>query len=172
MILEIATIMRRRGWTLSIAETTAGGAIASECVGLPGAGRWFEEGHVVYSHASKDRLGCDKQVFIEHGSVSHAAAKHLALVVAERDGTTIGLSETSIAGPGGGSDGKPVGTIIIGLAHNGNGMTFAFNAGGDRPRNKQAAVDNALGTLLRYLQSQDRYDEDLEKNLERGGRRV
>jgi len=166
MILEIAEIMMRRGWTLSIAETTAGGSIASECVSLPGSWQWFEEGHVVYSHASKGRIGCDKQVFIENGSVSHAAAKHLALVVAEQAGTTIGLSETSIAGPCGGSDDKPVGTIIIGIAHKGAGMTHSFRAGGGRAEIKQAAVDKALGTLLRYLKSQDRFDELLDRNIE------
>ena len=165
---QIADMMRRRGWTLGVAESTAGGSISDACVALPGAGKWFDEGRVVYSHASKDRLGCDKAVFIEHGSVSHQAAKHLALQVCKEFGTTIGLSETSIAGPGGGSEEKPVGLMIVGIAHNGVACTFAAHSTGDRAENKQAARDFALYRLRRYLEDQDRYDEALDANFERG----
>ena len=102
------------GHTLAVAESCTGGRIAAACTSIPGASGWFLEGAVTYSNAAKvRRLGVSEAQLTEHGAVSEPVARSMAAGIREHAGTTWGIGVTGIAGPGGGSPGKPVGTVHV-----------------------------------------------------------
>ena len=119
---NLATVVGRDlqavGHTIACAESCTGGRIASMFTGIAGASAWFVEGCVTYSNEAKVRLlGVDSATLDAHGAVSEPVARQMAEGVRIRAGTTYGLSTTGIAGPGGGSADKPVGTVHVALAH-------------------------------------------------------
>ncbi len=117
--LEEATVgfLRSAGQTLALAESCTGGIIASEIVGVSGASKVLLEGVVCYSNESKIRtLGVDPAIIAEYGAVSARCAKAMAEGIRNKTGADYGLSVTGIAGPDGGSEQKPVGTVFFAVA--------------------------------------------------------
>jgi PncC family amidohydrolase len=164
-IVRLTTELRTKNHTVSVVETGAGGLISSALVAEPGASAWFREGVVAYSHSSKTFL-LPAQTIAEHGSVSHQAAKDMAEHIRIASGSTIGLCETSVIGPTGGSPQKPVGLTIIGLSVDGSpAITFEYRHNGNRVENMREAMWRALEVLQRWLDDQDRYVEAMEKIL-------
>lgn len=114
---EIGKLLKKKGWRLSVAESCTGGAIADAITNVPGSSEYFECGVVVYSNESKRALlGVRPATLQKHGAVSEAAACAMADGVRRRCGADIGLAVTGIAGPGGGTKEKPVGTVFLALA--------------------------------------------------------
>ncbi len=106
-----------RGETVSTAESCTGGRIGAMFTGIAGSSAWFSQGAITYSNDAKVRmLGVDPGVLERQGAVCEAVARQMAIGIRERAGTTYGLSATGIAGPGGGSTEKPVGTVHIAVA--------------------------------------------------------
>jgi nicotinamide-nucleotide amidase len=116
-VLALADALRRRGWQLASAESCTGGLIAAACTAVAGSSDWFERGFVSYSnHAKTQMLGVDPTLIAEHGAVSEAVVRAMAVGALERAGVELAVAVTGIAGPSGAMPGKPVGTVWLALA--------------------------------------------------------
>jgi nicotinamide-nucleotide amidase len=141
------------GHTVATAESCTGGALAASLTSVPGASGAFLEGVVCYSNAAKVRLvGVEPSVIQAHGAVSELVAGALASGVRARSGATYGLSTTGVAGPGGGTSEKPVGTVFVGLATPSGVHVRRSSFGGDRARIQALSVGVALDLLRLHLQ--------------------
>jgi nicotinamide-nucleotide amidase len=113
----VVSLLRSKGWTVATAESCTGGALGHRLTNVPGASEVFLQGAITYSNESKTRLaGVDRALIQEHGAVSAPVALAMARGIRERSGTSLGVSTTGIAGPSGGSEEKPVGTVFIGVS--------------------------------------------------------
>ncbi|MEA1970509.1 MAG: competence/damage-inducible protein A [Thermodesulfobacteriota bacterium] len=148
----VAALLTDRGLTLSVAESCTGGLITDRLTDVPGSSVFLERGVVTYSNTSKvELLGVPDSVIDEHGAVSEEVAVLMAEGVKRVAGTDIGLATTGIAGPTGGTEEKPVGTVFIALS-TGKGTTcrrFLFRW--DRRRIKEMSSQIALNMLRRFL---------------------
>jgi len=134
------------GYTLAVAESCTGGLLAQRLTDVPGSSKYFIEGVVAYANDAKIRtLGVEPMLLLEHGAVSAAVAEAMAEGIRKRAETDFGLSITGIAGPGGGTDEKPVGTVFIALSDEIETKHRRLNVPGDRNlirwRSSQAALD-------------------------------
>ena len=117
LIERIAVALMRRRERIGTAESCTGGLIAAACTDLAGSSQWFERGFVCYSNDAKhELLGVPEHVLKRHGAVSEEVAAALARGALAASHAHLALSVTGIAGPGGGSPGKPVGTVCFGWA--------------------------------------------------------
>lgn len=142
-----------KGYTIATAESCTGGLIAKRITDVAGSSTYFLEGFVTYSNEAKTKLlGVPAELVERHGAVSPEVAEAMARGAKERAGTTIGLSVTGIAGPGGGTETKPVGLVFIGLADDVQVETKQFNLFGSRQEIRQRASQVALDWVRRrYL---------------------
>jgi nicotinamide-nucleotide amidase len=116
-VAELGDSMRARGWRLATAESCTGGLLAGTCTAPAGASDWFAAGFVTYANDAKQGLlGVPEALIAAHGAVSSEVATAMARGAIARAGVQLALSVTGIAGPGGGSAAKPVGTVWLGLA--------------------------------------------------------
>jgi len=152
---SVVRLMTERGATLATAESCTGGLLANRITDVPGASAVFMEGFVTYSNASKsDLLGVPSETITAHGAVSEPVVRAMAEGALAKSGATHALATTGIAGPGGGSEEKPVGTVWMALASRG-GQTISWsrNLSLDRRSFKQAVTQSALDRLRRHLES-------------------
>jgi nicotinamide-nucleotide amidase len=113
----VASVFSQRGWTLAVAESCTGGLLAASLTDLAGSSQWFERGYVTYSNAAKVACLQVSPMLIEaEGAVSEAVASAMVLGAQLSSGVTAAISITGIAGPGGGTPEKPVGTVCFGWA--------------------------------------------------------
>ena len=151
--VRLGRSLAERGWTLSVAETTAGGLICARIVGVPGSSAYFERGIVAYSRASKvEALGVSEELLAAHGSTSREAAIALAEGIRRIAGTVLGLAETGIAGPIRGRSPKPVGSAFIALSTPSGARCEAFAFEGDRQRIREQIADRALALALAFVE--------------------
>src|SRR5918998_2533535 len=134
------------GFTLALAESCTGGLVAHRLTEVPGSSTYFKEGVVAYSNEAKTRLlGVPAELIEAHGAVSAEVAEAMAAGVKRRADTDFGLSVTGVAGPGGGSEEKPVGLVYIALADDAHTEHRRIMLPGDRHlirwRSSQAALD-------------------------------
>jgi len=109
--------LRIRGFDLAIAESCTGGYLAGAVTAIPGASDYLKGGVVAYANEVKERVvGVDPTLLREHGAVSEPTARAMAEGIRERLGTDVGIGVTGVAGPGGGTDEKPVGLVYIAVA--------------------------------------------------------
>ncbi len=149
---ELADILTKSSMTISIAESCTGGLIANRLTDVPGSSTYFERGVVTYSNQSKSELlGVDETVINEKGAVSPEVVRSMAKGIRENANTDIGLAVTGIAGPGGGSEHKPVGTVYIGLSIGDNTMTKHLQLSGNRHEIKEQISEEALRWLIVVL---------------------
>ena len=149
-VKEASEALRARGLTLSCAESCTGGLVAKLITDLAGSSDIFEGGVVSYSNDVKMKiLGVSEETLALHGAVSEETALEMARGVAERLGSDIGVSTTGIAGPGGGSEEKPVGTVCFGIASKFGVRTFTKQFGKELSRDevRRAAADFALSLV-------------------------
>jgi len=150
----VARALADRGETLAVAESCTGGRVAAACTAIPGASTWFVEGLVTYANEAKVRLlGVRPETLAEHGAVSPEVCAQMARGVREHAGTTYGLGITGIAGPSGGSEQKPVGTVHVGLATPSTVHHRKLRLPGDRERIQTLSTAAALDLLRRSLQN-------------------
>lgn len=140
------------GFTLAVAESCTGGLIAQRLTEVPGSSVYFSEGVVAYSNEAKMRmLDVSEELLREHGAVSSQVAEAMAEGVRRRAATDFGLSVTGIAGPGGGSEEKPVGLVFIALADDAHTEHRKLMLPGDRHLIRWRASQAALDLLRRRL---------------------
>jgi competence/damage-inducible protein CinA-like protein len=149
----VVRLLKQRKQTLATAESCTGGLIANQITNVSGASEVFLVGYVTYANSAKsDVLNVDSKLIDKHGAVSEAVAHAMAEGARTRAASTYGLATTGIAGPTGGSDEKPVGTVYVALA-SGDSETVArkFVFPTDRETFKQLAAQAALDFLRRRL---------------------
>lgn len=148
--------LRERGWTVATAESCTGGLVGDRLTDVPGSSDVFLGGVIAYSNAIKRaQLGVPEQVLQEQGAVSEATVKAMALGVRSALHAHVGIAVSGVAGPGGGTPDKPVGTVWIAAALP-HGDTVAvhtrlLNLPFDRRRNKVVAAHSALDLVRRLL---------------------
>lgn len=149
---ELAGVLVERGWMLATAESCTGGLIAGACTDLAGSSTWFERGFVTYSDEAKaEALGVDPALLQAHGAVSEVVARAMAFGAVRHSRAQVGIAVTGVAGPGGGSAGKPVGTVWFGFSVGGRLHSETRRFEGDRQAVRQATVVHALARLLELL---------------------
>ena len=144
--------LRERQMTIAVAESCSGGLLASRLTDVPGSSDYMDRGVVCYSNDAKTEwLGVPASLINEQGAVSEAVARAMADGVRERSRTSVGVGITGIAGPGGGSPEKPVGTVCIAVVtpHGRDVRRFAFIGPRDMVKFQSAqAAMNMLRVLL------------------------
>jgi nicotinamide-nucleotide amidase len=149
----IGRLLKERGETLSVAESCTGGLIARRLTEVPGSSAYFIEGAVTYSNEAKTRtLGVDPIIVERHGAVSGECAEAMAMGIRENAKTDHAISVTGIAGPGGGIDVKPVGTVFIGYAGRRGVRSIRLILPGDRYLIRWRASQAALDYLRRQME--------------------
>jgi nicotinamide-nucleotide amidase len=114
----VGDALREADQTVAVAESCTGGLVGSMLTDVPGSSDYFDRGFVTYSYDAKlQELGVSREALDDRGAVSEPVAREMARGVRDAAGTTWGVATTGIAGPTGGSDEKPVGTVFVGVAY-------------------------------------------------------
>ena len=147
------SLLRREKATIAVAESCTGGLISHLLTNVPNSSDYFLFSGITYSNKAKIKvLGVSEATLKKYGAVHEETAKEMADGVRRVAGATYGISTTGIAGPGGGTGEKPVGTVCIGIAApdsvEGYRFNFQFN---ERLRNKKIFAITALDLLRRKL---------------------
>lgn len=144
----VAKLLVKNNMTIAVSESCTGGMVSSKLIDYPGISQSFIEGCVTYSNEAKmNRLGVKKETLDKYGAVSSETAIEMAVGIAKNLNTNIGLSTTGVAGPGGGTDEKPVGLVYIGIYINGDVKVKKCNFSGSRDKIRSRATNEALNLL-------------------------
>ena len=152
-----------RGETIATAESATGGLAGSLLTDVPGSSDYFDRAVVAYSYRAKRALlAVSREDLDEHGAVSAPVARQLAAGVRDTADTTWGVATTGIAGPEGGTDEKPVGTVFVGVAYAGEWGTGTsttsverYEFDGDRHERKERFARQALRDCLAAVESRE-----------------
>ena len=137
---------------MASAESCTGGLIAAACTDLAGSSNWFERGFVSYSNEAKtELLGVDAALIEQHGAVSEEVARAMAQGAIAHSRAQVAVAVTGVAGPGGGSAAKPVGTVWFGWATPAGLVSEMRRFDGDRRQVREATVQYALQRLVTLL---------------------
>ncbi len=148
----IGALLKQRRLTLAVAESCTGGMVGGRITNIAGSSEYFERGAVVYSNLAKtEMLGVPKDLIERHGAVSSEVAAAMARGIRQAAQTDLGLSVTGIAGPGGGTEKKPVGLVYIGLASPQGVKTAEHRFLGSREQIRARASQMALDMVRRHL---------------------
>jgi nicotinamide-nucleotide amidase len=151
----VAELLIARGQTIVAAESCTGGWIAKVLTDIPGSSTWFECGVVAYSYEAKEALlGVQPQTIERTGAVSQETVVEMVSGALARYGASVAVAVTGIAGPGGATPGKPVGTVWIGWKRRGGySRAELFHFEGDREAVRRQTVGAALEGVRRILTS-------------------
>ena len=145
---RVIEIFREKGLSLALAEPCSGGMIAETIPNVAGASDIFYGSAVTYVDSAKEHiLGVARETLEKHGAVSSECAEEMACGARSVYGAGVALSVTGIAGPGGGSEAKPVGTVWFGLAAKDDAETFRRRFDGDRAAVRRQTVEEVLRRL-------------------------
>ncbi|MDS0528180.1 competence/damage-inducible protein A [Clostridium sp. SHJSY1] len=148
----VANLLISKKLTISTAESCTGGMIASRLINFPGISEVFLEGAVTYSNEAKVRtLDVKEDTLTKYGAVSEETAKEMAIGISKRTGSDIGIVTTGIAGPGGGTEEKPVGLVYIGLYYKGKIKAYRHVFNGNRAEVRRRATITALDKVRRAI---------------------
>lgn len=158
---RVGEALRAADETVTTAESCTGGLIGSLLTDVPGSSDYFDRALVTYSYDAKlELVGVARETLDEHGAVSEPVARQMARGARDTAGTTWGVATTGIAGPSGGSDEKPVGTVYIAVAYRGewgSGRSTTtvnrYEFDGDRQQIKEQIARRALADLLDAVES-------------------
>ena len=144
----VAKMLVENNLKIAVAESCTGGMVSASLINYPGISSVFMEGCVTYSNEVKMKsLGVKKETLDVYGAVSDKCAKEMASGVAARYNTNVGIATTGIAGPGGGTDEKPVGLVYFGIYINGKVITKKYVFNGDRQGIRERATRTILNDL-------------------------
>ncbi|MBV7462560.1 MULTISPECIES: CinA family protein [unclassified Acidovorax] len=151
-LTQISLELLKHSHLLATAESCSGGMIAAACTDLAGSSQWFERGFVTYSNAAKvEMLGVPAALVEQEGAVSEAVARAMADGALAHSQAHVSLAVTGVAGPTGGSEAKPVGTVWFAWCVNGETHSEMQHFAGDRAAIRAATVRYALQRLLGFL---------------------
>ncbi len=149
---EMGEGLRRKGWTISVAESCTAGGLAHEITRIPGSSTYFFGGIIAYDNAVKtSHLGVPAADLERFGAVSPETAEAMASACRRSLSTDLAVSITGIAGPGGGTDEKPVGLVYIAVASESGVYVRPHRFFGDRESIRSQAIDAALDGILAAL---------------------
>ena len=148
----VIDLCRERRWTLASAESCTGGLVGAELTALAGASDVYVGGVIAYSNdVKRTQLAVAKETLQAHGAVSGETAAEMAAGVRRALAVDVGVSDTGIAGPGGGTPEKPVGLVFISVTSPGGDSTERLQLDGDRAAIRDEATAAALRLLHRHL---------------------
>jgi nicotinamide-nucleotide amidase len=151
---SLGTLLTENGWTLSTAESCTGGAIAKLFTSNPGSSAYFAGSVVAYSNDVKIRLlQVDAQLLASHGAVSREVVEAMALNACRILNTGFSIATSGIAGPSGGTEEKPVGTVWIAVAHRDQVVSQLYSFGNDRERTITRTGQTAIFMLRKLIMS-------------------
>ena len=153
---QVGRALQQRGWRLATCESITGGSISQAITDIAGSSAWFERGFVTYSNEAKAQMiGVRESTLEQHGAVSEPVVIEMAIGALKEARADYAISISGIAGPDGGSDVKPVGTVWFGFATaKGEGITRRECFSGDRESVRRQATEYALKTLWQqFLQN-------------------
>jgi nicotinamide-nucleotide amidase len=149
---QVADLLQQKKLLLATAESCTGGLIAAACTDLAGSSVWFERGFVSYSNAAKtELLGVPADLIEAHGAVSEPVVRAMVEGALRHSRAQVAVAVTGVAGPGGGSPDKPVGTVWFGWATPDGVITDKRHFDGDRQQVREATVQHALLRLKQLL---------------------
>ena len=152
LALQVSGELLKKQYRLATAESCTGGWVSEVLTALPGSSEWFEGGIVSYSNAIKQSLlHVPEEVLASQGAVSEAVAKAMAQGVRSVLHTEIGVAITGIAGPGGGAEEKPVGTVWVGWASPKEVVAQCYHFSGDRKQVRYQSVATALEGVMAII---------------------
>jgi nicotinamide-nucleotide amidase len=133
LVAELAQALTQRGWLLATAESCTGGLIATTCTDMAGSSAWFDRAAVTYSNEAKQTmLGVPAELIERDGAVSESVVRAMAEGMLARSSAHVAIAVSGVAGPGGGSTDKPVGTVWVAWAKQGQATAaqrFQFDGG-------------------------------------------
>lgn len=156
LVAKIAELLKTRRKTLTCAESCTGGGISYSLTSVPGSSQWFEQGFVTYSNMAKASiLGVEEPLIVEFGAVSEQVVEAMLKGLLERTGADYGIAVSGIAGPDGGTEQKPVGTVCIawGDAQEPALLTYLFK--GERREIREQAITQALLNIYQFIKKQE-----------------
>lgn len=153
-VARLAAILIGRKVKLTTAESCTGGGIAQALTELPGSSAWFERGFVTYSNQSKNEmLGVSTDVLARYGAVSMQVVRQMAEGAIKHSRAQVSLAVTGIAGPGGGSEEKPVGTVWIAWAGVDKKTSYTkYQFTGDRQAVRLQTVKTAIVGMIDFIE--------------------
>ena len=150
---HVLALARARGWTIATAESCTGGLVAARLTRVPGSSESFLGGIVAYADAVKTgELGVPEALLGEHGAVSAEVAEAMADGARRRLGADLGVAVTGVAGPGGGTEEKPVGLVHIHVSGPDGSRARTLDVPGDREQVRARATVTALHLMRRFLE--------------------
>jgi len=152
---DVIAKARRAGATIAVAESCTGGLVQKRLTDVPGASEVFVGGVVSYANAAKEKLlGVKKETLATHGAVSWQTAKEMARGVRRKLASTVGVAVTGVAGPGGGTKEKPVGTVYLAVAKGRRCEAVRCQFSGTREEIRAASAETALKLLADALRAE------------------
>lgn len=146
--MALADLLRTQGWKMCTAESCTGGMIGAACIDLAGSSDWFDRGWITYSNTAKvEELNVPLRDIRTHGAVSEVVARAMVSGAVTRASLPVGVAVTGVAGPGGGSADKPVGTVWFAWSVNGQVHAECQRFEGDRSAVRHATLAHALHVL-------------------------
>ncbi|ARU03307.1 damage-inducible protein CinA [Comamonas serinivorans] len=147
-VVALADLLRAKGWKMCTAESCTGGMIGAACIDLAGSSDWFDRGWITYSNTAKvEELGVPLRDIRSEGAVSEVVARAMVAGAVTRAKQAVGVAVTGVAGPGGGSADKPVGTVWFAWSVQGQVHAECQRFDGDRSAVRQATLAHALRVL-------------------------
>ena len=152
LVRQLAAKLTEKGWMLATAESCTGGMIAAACTDLAGSSQWFERGFVTYSNEAKtEMLGVPAELIAKHGAVSEEVVRAMAEGAIRHSRAQVSIAVTGIAGPGGGSVEKPVGTVWVGWCIENSIHTQLLPLGGPRKKIRLKTLEISFFELINQL---------------------
>ncbi|MFC2992294.1 MULTISPECIES: CinA family protein [Halomonas] len=151
---RLGRLCREQGVMITCAESCTGGGVASAITSVAGSSDWFETGYVTYSNAAKSRLlGVSEALLETHGAVSREVVEAMVAGACRDSGAALGVAISGVAGPGGGSAEKPVGTVWLAWGNDQDAEAECHRYSGDRFAVREQAVRESLVGLVRRLEA-------------------
>jgi nicotinamide-nucleotide amidase len=150
---EVAAVLTEQKLTLAVAESCSGGALCQALTDIPGSSNWFDRGFITYSNQAKiEMLGVSSTLLEQYGAVSFEAARAMVEGVHGQSNAELAIAITGIAGPGGGTAEKPVGTVFFGIGQKGQAVKIDKRRfKGEREEVRARSVEFVLKALLKTL---------------------
>ncbi|MFY9178357.1 MAG: CinA family protein [Venatoribacter sp.] len=150
-IVALSTLLLEKNWLVATAESCTGGGIATAFTDLAGSSAWFDCGFVTYSnHAKMTMLGVQASTLQQHGAVSEATVKEMVQGALSHSQAQLAVAVSGVAGPSGGSDEKPVGTVWFGWGSQHLVHTQKCVFSGNRASVREQAITQAIAVLTQF----------------------